>query len=205
MAMPFFKNPAVQPTIAEMTDDKIEAELEQVAVKLADADANGSKIGELQARLFRLRSEKAFRRSKEGPMGPVDEISQAERRKVLENDRKVRATYFQHAQSDPELELGGRFVKLTPTSVTGTGPSPIPQQPPTSPANQAAMVPDEPLIDGTGEGNTLGYAIDRPGDEGSAAPVEPTSRMDTAGTAAAAPALSHVVTGAVAVKSRRRM
>jgi hypothetical protein len=52
----------------------------------------------------------------------VSLISQKEKREVLANDRMARNTYFGHA-GDVELELGGRFAKLTPTTVTGSEPT----------------------------------------------------------------------------------
>jgi hypothetical protein len=76
------------------------------------------------------------------------DITQKQKRETLENDRLVRqaSTYFHHAQSI-DLELSGRYSKLTPTSVTGSTPGPIyPQQSETSPANQAALTgPEAPL------------------------------------------------------------
>lgn len=73
---------------------------------------------------------------------PVDEVSQRERRRILAEDRQVRSTYLSHA-NDVELEMGGRFAKVTETTVVGRSSITYPQQPSTSPANQAAMVPDE--------------------------------------------------------------
>jgi hypothetical protein len=97
------------------------------------------------------------------------DITQKQKREIFENDRKV-STYFHQAQSDAELNLGGRFKALHPITVTGANPAvAVPRQPADSPSNQLAMMPDEPLIDGTGEGLTLGYAIDRP----DAPPAEP--------------------------------
>jgi urease alpha subunit len=46
---------------AAMTDSDIEAELGEVAVKLTDLQAAGSKIGELEARQWRLGFERKFR------------------------------------------------------------------------------------------------------------------------------------------------
>jgi hypothetical protein len=92
----------------------------------------------------------------------VDEIRQSERRKVLENDRKIMSSYLDHARASADDDRGGRFATESKTTVVGAAPITYPQQPSTSPANQMAMMPDEPLIDGTGEGNRLGYAIDRP-------------------------------------------
>lgn len=46
---------------ATMADDQIETELAEVAVKLTELQASGSKIGELEARQWRLRAEQRFR------------------------------------------------------------------------------------------------------------------------------------------------
>jgi hypothetical protein len=46
---------------AAMTDSDIEAELSEVALKLAEVRASGSRIGELEARRWRLRAEQTFR------------------------------------------------------------------------------------------------------------------------------------------------
>jgi len=64
---------------------------------------------------------------------PADLISRKEKQEVLRNDRLARSTYFQHAQTDPDLELGGRFKKLTPSSVVGASPVVYPPQPEGSP------------------------------------------------------------------------
>jgi hypothetical protein len=80
------------------------------------------------------------------------DITQKQKREVMENDRLVRqrSTYFHHAQSI-DLEMGGRYSKLTPTSVSGSTPGPIyPGQPSTAPSNQMAMMPEEP---------PLGYSV----------------------------------------------
>jgi hypothetical protein len=84
-------------------------------------------------------------------MNNADEISQALRRQILANDRKVSeerrmSTYHAHSMSI-DLEMGGRYSKLHPTSVTGSTSGPVyPEQPETSPANQAALVgPEAPL------------------------------------------------------------
>jgi hypothetical protein len=81
----------------------------------------------------------------------VDEISQAERRKVIENDRKVMSSYLDHARASADDERGGKFGAAAPTrTVIGTAPIAYPQQPSTSPSNQMAMMPDEP---------PLGYSV----------------------------------------------
>jgi hypothetical protein len=97
-----------------------------------------------------------------------DEVSQSERRRVFENDRitaleRRLSTYHAVAQGSIDDERQGRFAAVGKVTVTGAGPThQYPTQPLTAPSNQMAMMPDEPLIDGTGEGNRLGYAIDRP-------------------------------------------
>jgi hypothetical protein len=81
---------------------------------------------------------------------PADEISQAERRRVLANDRKVLATYHAVAQTSIDDDRGGRFAVRSPTTVVGTSPVTYPRLPLSSPANQAAMTAQEP---------PLGYSI----------------------------------------------
>jgi hypothetical protein len=182
---------------------------EELADELRRTEAMAKDLGgnwEAEARLFRLRSETAFRRGKEDPEmihNPADEISQREKRRILAEDRQVRSTYFQHAQSDPDLELGGRFKQLIPTSVTGSGPSPIPQQPEGSPWANDPIGLEPPLGFSVEDHEAVGELHER---EGSAAPADhtfrvDTDRMDTAGTAATAVTRQ----AAVAAKSKRRM
>jgi hypothetical protein len=200
------------PNPTRMTDEVLEAELNQVEAKIADADANGSKIGQLQARLFRLKSEKAFRQSKmeEPTIGnPADEISQREKRRILAEDRQVRSTYLQHAESAVDEDRGGRYAATgSSPRVIGASPISYPQQPTNSPWHHDP-VGDEP---------SLGYSVedhDAVGERheraGSAVPVEPTNRMDTAdgGSPAAEELDRHVITPPVAGPTskgfRRRM
>ena len=77
---------------------------------------------------------------------PADEISQAERRRVLANDRRILATYHGVAQTSVDDDRGGRYAKVTTTTVIGAPPINYPRQPENSPANQAAMVGDEPPL-----------------------------------------------------------
>src|SRR5262249_18973412 len=75
-------------------------------------------------------------------------ISQKERKAVLENDRLVRqgSTFHAHAQADAELNLGGRFAQVRPTTVTGATPAAqYPRQPPTSPFASDPCGPEPPL------------------------------------------------------------
>ena len=80
------------------------------------------------------------------------------RRKVKE-ERVARNTYLSHA-GDVETELGGRFAKLTPTQVVGSEPTVNYPKLSEGPWSEGPPGGDEPLIDGTGESNRLGYRID---------------------------------------------
>src|SRR5262249_13627556 len=86
----------------------------------------------------------------------ADEISQAERREIMAEDRRAK-TYFGQAQHADD-ELGGRYAKVRSTTVVGSSPSSYPAQPPTSPWHRDP-VPDEP---------PLGYSVDA---------VEPVGEM----------------------------
>ena len=75
-----------------------------------------------------------------------NDASQAERRRILENDRKA-STYSRVAQSEAEDLAGGRYAAMGKPSVTGTTPAiRYPRQPQTSPANQMALAGDEPPL-----------------------------------------------------------
>jgi hypothetical protein len=77
---------------------------------------------------------------------PADEISQSERRRVLANERRVLATYYGVAQTSIDDDRGGRFAVRSPTTVVGTSPINYPRLPENAPANQAAIVGDEPPL-----------------------------------------------------------
>jgi hypothetical protein len=77
----------------------------------------------------------------------------------IENERKA-STYFQMARADADLDLGGRFKTLHTTTIQGSTPSSDYPRQPAGSAWAENDVPPEPLIDGTGEGNVLGYRID---------------------------------------------
>jgi hypothetical protein len=182
-----------------MDDDELADELAMAETMAKNLGANW----QAEARLFRLRSEMAFTRNKETDMADfpfTNDASQAERKMTLENDRKA-SSYMAHAAANAEEDRGGRYAASgSSPRVIGASPISYPTQPSTSFWSRDP-VPDEP---------PLGYCVedhDAVGElherEASAAPVEATNRMDTAATAA--PALSHVVTGAVAVKPRRRL
>jgi len=51
---------------AVMADSEIEAELGDLVAKLSEAQASGSKTGELEARQWRLRAEQSFRQRRRG-------------------------------------------------------------------------------------------------------------------------------------------
>lgn len=100
---------------------------------------------------------------------PADMVSQAERRRIISEERRL-STYRSHAEANADLELGGRYSKVTTVTVTGASPiHQYPRQPLTSPANQAAMVgKEEPLgydinaMDVVGEPHERGDAAARP-------------------------------------------
>jgi hypothetical protein len=50
---------------AAMSDLEIEAELLELAPKIAEAHASGSRIGELEARKWRLQAEQRFREQRD--------------------------------------------------------------------------------------------------------------------------------------------
>ena len=78
----------------------------------------------------------------------------------MHNNRKV--TYHSFAQAEALDDRGGRFAVLDKPAVTGSSPMPTyPQMPAGSPWANDPVGP-EPLIDGSGESDRLGYAIDRP-------------------------------------------
>ena len=80
----------------------------------------------------------------------------------MHNNRKVMATYHSFAQAEALDDRGGRFAILDKPAVTGSSPTPTyPQMPAGSPWANEPIGP-EPLIDGSGEGDRLGYEIDRP-------------------------------------------
>jgi hypothetical protein len=136
------------PNPTRMTDSALEAELNQVAAKIADADANGWKVGELEARQFRLNAEIAFRRGKEANVADFpfnNDASQAERKRVIENDRKV-STFMAHAAANIDEDRGGRYAAVgSSPRVTGASPISYPQQPSNSPWRHDPVPMEEPL------------------------------------------------------------
>jgi hypothetical protein len=115
-----------------------------------------------------------------------DQIDQAERQAVLENDRKVReqqqqergGTYHAYAQSTANDEFGGRFAAIGVPRVVGSTPNPSAQYPAAA-AHQRDPVPTEP---------PLGYSVDQVEPiEPSAASLLPAEQTDApAGATAAA-------------------
>jgi len=103
------------------------------------------------------------------------DVTQREKREVLRNDERVRkATYHSFAQADADTEMGGRYAKVQPTTVTGSAPTAWPKMPEGNPW-ATNPYPPEPLIDGRGEGNRLGYEIDKGPGSTMAAVEEPPS------------------------------
>jgi len=80
-------------------------------------------------------------------MNGADEISQAERRRIMAEDRRARNTYWSQAQ-EADLELGGRYAKVTAPCQYRI----YPQQPATSPWHH------DPVPSGIfGRGNGTGW------------------------------------------------
>jgi len=73
----------------------------------------------------------------------ADEISQAERRRIMGEDRRAK-TYFGQAQHADD-DLGGRYAKVHSTTFTGSSPTMYPAQPPTSPWHHDPCPPEPPL------------------------------------------------------------
>jgi hypothetical protein len=74
----------------------------------------------------------------------ADESSMAEKRRILREEQI--SSYRAHAEANADLELGGRYAKVTKTTIVGASPISYPALPETSPSNQAAMVGDEPSL-----------------------------------------------------------
>jgi hypothetical protein len=91
----------------------------------------------------------------------ADEAREAERRRRLIEERRMK-TYLAHAEASANDEAGGRFAALPekkPTVIGAKAEISYPQQPEGSPWHSDPCG-DEPLIDGSGEGDRLGYRID---------------------------------------------
>ena len=83
-------------------------------------------------------------------MNNADEISQAERRRIMADERRGR-TYHGVAASSVDDERGGRYANAgNSTTVVGASPISYPAQPATSPWHRDPM-PDEP---------PLGYSVE---------------------------------------------
>jgi hypothetical protein len=181
---------------------------EELADELRKAEAMARKLGgnwQAEQRLFRLRAEIAFRSEEEPTMiaNPADEISQREKRRILAEDRQVRTTYLQHAESSVDDDRGGRFAAIEKSAtVVGAAPISYPQQPATSPWARDVIGDEPPLGYSVEDHDPVGELHER---EGSAAPVEPTNRMDTADEGPAAEELDrHVITTPLAGPTSRR-
>jgi hypothetical protein len=83
-----------------------------------------------------------------------DQIDQAERRKILDNDLKVLqqqgSTFHQHAMAHADELSQGRFAATGAPRVIGSTPTSASQYPSASAAHQTELPPEEPL----------GYCVD---------------------------------------------
>jgi hypothetical protein len=66
---------------ATLTNEQIEAELSEVELKLGEALGSEGRIGELEARQWRLRAEQRFRQRNR-----ANEISQSERNELISGE-----------------------------------------------------------------------------------------------------------------------
>ena len=74
-----------------------------------------------------------------------NDASQAERRRILDNDRKA-STYSRVAQSEAEDLAGGRYAAMGKPSVTGSTPAVrYPAQPANSPWHRDPLPTEPPL------------------------------------------------------------
>jgi hypothetical protein len=92
-------------------------------------------------------------------MNPADEVSQAERRRIMAEERRGR-TYQGHAL-DGEIDVGGRFAKVNKTTVVGTSPISYPKQPQGSPWAMDACPPEPPLGFSVEEQEPVGEVFER--------------------------------------------
>jgi hypothetical protein len=121
-------------------------------------------------------------------------MTNADERKRQIEERRAK-TYHGHALHTDEDIYGGRFATSNTTTVVGTSPTVEYPAMPDGPWKNNPY-PEEPLIDGRGEGDRLGYEIDRPD-------MVSTSAVEAASAPASEP--SHVITDAgVARKFIRR-
>jgi hypothetical protein len=105
---------------SQLTDEQLEAALTEIEGRFRELRAC-DKVVELESLKWRLTAEQRYRQ------------------------RQTKSTYFSRA-GDVELELGGRFAKLTPTTVTGSDPvSKVPRQPEGSPWANDPLGTEPPL------------------------------------------------------------
>lgn len=111
-------------------------------------------------------------------MNKADEISQAEKRRIMLEERGLR-TYHGHATASADEDRGGRFAVRSPATVIGTSPVSYPRQPEGSPWACDPVPPERPLgysvndLEPVGEIHERGDAA-RPGSSGVA--TQPKSR-----------------------------
>lgn len=129
----------------------------------------------------------------------TDPISQREKREIMENDRLVREagerrgrTYAGHAL-DNEPDVGGRFAKVSTTTVVGTSPINYPQQPPGSPWHSDPCPPEPPL----------GFSVDAMEPVGEKYEVEASTADGTSAVEEGGPASGHVITSVAGPTSKR--
>src|SRR5262245_9480182 len=109
-------------------------------------------------------------------MNNADEISQAEKRRILIEERRMR-TYHGHAL-DADLEMGGRFSKVNTTTVVGATPIQYPAQPSTSPWHHDPCPTEPPLGYSVEEQEAVGEMFERASTTAAPEVEEPPSPPD---------------------------
>jgi hypothetical protein len=117
-------------------------------------------------------------------MNNADEISQAERRRIMADERRMR-TYHGVAASNVDDERGGRYAGSgSKQTVVGSSTVSYPQQPENSPWRSDPCPPEPPL----------GYSVDE---------LEPVGEMFERASTSAAPG-AEASGGGVRPRFRRR-
>jgi hypothetical protein len=154
------------------------------------------------------KDEMAFRQSKEDePMADfpfVNDASQAERKRVIENDRKA-SSYMAHAATNVDEDRGGRYAAIgSSPRVIGAAPVSYPTQPEGSPWHSDPVPPEMPLGFSVEDHDPVGEKHELGGDAVASAAPNSQFGLDTADVAAAAAQeLKHHVDVAAAVSKSR--
>jgi hypothetical protein len=96
---------------------------------------------------------------------PADDISQAERRRIMADDRRAKSTYHSQAIGSIDEERGGRYATSgSKQTVIGSSPIAYPQQPSTSPWHHDPIGTEPPLGYSVDAIEPVGEVFERDGD-----------------------------------------